>query len=123
MGSSASAATTLSRATPKVPDNAAQDALSEKLRAQRAAAERLAEQRVQTRINGQLVQDQPVSDMIWDIAFVIEYCSTFTTLEPGDVISMGAPPGFDKVCPKPGDRMKITIDGIGSIENPVAGES
>lgn len=42
---------TLSRATPKVPDNAAQDALAEKLRAQRAAAERLAEQRVQAARN------------------------------------------------------------------------
>ena len=51
----------------------------------------LASQRVETRLNGQLVQDQPISDMIWDIAFLIEYCSTFTPLAPGDVIVTGTP--------------------------------
>ncbi|MES2302528.1 MAG: fumarylacetoacetate hydrolase family protein, partial [Pseudomonadota bacterium] len=53
----------------------------------------LASQRVQTRLNGALVQDQPISDMIWDIAFIIEYCSTFTPLNPGDVIVSGTPGG------------------------------
>lgn len=88
----------------------------------------IAEQRVQTRINGQLVQDQPVSDMIWDVAFVIEYCSTFTTLEPGDVIATGTPGGVgDKRNPplymKAGDVAEISIGKVGSLTNPVIDEA
>lgn len=88
----------------------------------------LGEQRVQTRINGQLVQDQPVSDMIWDIAFVIEYCSTFTTLEPGDVIATGTPGGVgDKRNPplymKAGDIAEISIGKVGTLTNPVIDEA
>lgn len=88
----------------------------------------LAEQRVQTRINGQLVQDQPVSDMIWDVAFVIEYCSTFTTLEPGDVIATGTPGGVgDKRNPplymKAGDVAEISIGKVGTLTNKVIDEA
>lgn len=88
----------------------------------------LGDQRVQTRINGQLVQDQPVSDMIWDVAFVIEYCSTFTTLEPGDVIASGTPGGVgDKRNPplymKAGDIAEISIGKVGTLTNPVIDEA
>lgn len=84
-------------------------------------------QRVQTRLNGQLVQDQPVSDMIWDIPFVIEYCSTFTELRPGDVIASGTPGGVgDKRSPplymKAGDRVEIEIGTVGKLENTVIDE-
>jgi 2-keto-4-pentenoate hydratase/2-oxohepta-3-ene-1,7-dioic acid hydratase in catechol pathway len=84
-------------------------------------------QRVQTRLNGQLVQDQPVSDMIWDIPFVIEYCSTFTELRPGDVIATGTPGGVgDKRNPplymKAGDRVEIEIGTVGKLENTVIDE-
>ena len=87
----------------------------------------IASQRVQTRINGQLVQDQPVSDMIWDIAFIIEYCSTFTTLEPGDVIATGTPGGVgDKRNPplymKAGDVAEVSIGKVGTLTNPVIDE-
>jgi 2-keto-4-pentenoate hydratase/2-oxohepta-3-ene-1,7-dioic acid hydratase in catechol pathway len=89
--------------------------------------EDLGSQRVQTRLNGELVQDQPVSDMIWDIAFVIEYCSTFTPLEPGDVIVTGTPGGVgDKRTPplymKAGDVCEISIGTIGTLTNPVIDE-
>ncbi|TXI09915.1 MAG: FAA hydrolase family protein [Novosphingobium sp.] len=88
----------------------------------------LGDQRVQTRINGQLVQDQPVSDMIWDVAFVIAYCSTFTTLEPGDVIASGTPGGVgDKRNPplymKAGDIAEISIGKVGTLTNPVIDEA
>lgn len=88
----------------------------------------LGDQRVQTRINGQLVQDQPVSDMIWDVAFVIAYCSTFTTLEPGDVIASGTPGGVgDKRNPplymKAGDIAEISIGKVGKLTNPVIDEA
>ncbi|MEO5598515.1 MAG: fumarylacetoacetate hydrolase family protein [Novosphingobium sp.] len=84
-------------------------------------------QQVQTRINGQLVQDQPVSDMIWDIAAVIEYCSTFTELAPGDVIATGTPGGVgDKRNPplylQAGDRVDISIGVLGTLANTVIAE-
>lgn len=87
----------------------------------------LGSQRVQTRLNGQLVQDQPVSDMIWDIPAVIEYCSTFTELHPGDVIATGTPGGVgDKRNPplymKGGDRVEVSIGVIGTLTNPVIDE-
>jgi 2-keto-4-pentenoate hydratase/2-oxohepta-3-ene-1,7-dioic acid hydratase in catechol pathway len=87
----------------------------------------LASQRVETRLNGQLVQDQPISDMIWDIAFLIEYCSTFTPLAPGDVIVTGTPGGVgDKRNPplymKAGDTCEISIGVIGTLKNTVVDE-
>jgi 2-keto-4-pentenoate hydratase/2-oxohepta-3-ene-1,7-dioic acid hydratase in catechol pathway len=88
----------------------------------------LGAQRVQTRLNGQLVQDQPVSDMIWDIPTVIAYCSTFTTLEPGDMIATGTPGGVgDKRNPplymKAGDTVEVSIGTIGTLTNSVANEA
>ncbi len=87
----------------------------------------LGAQRVQTRLNGQLVQDQPVSDMIWDIPAVIEYISTFTALAPGDVIATGTPGGVgDKREPplymKGGDVVEVSVGVIGTLRNPVADE-
>ncbi|KPF87946.1 5-carboxymethyl-2-hydroxymuconate isomerase [Novosphingobium sp. AAP83] len=88
----------------------------------------LGSQRVQTRLNGQLVQDQPISDMIWDVAFVIEYCSTFTPLAPGDVIVTGTPGGVgDKRNPplymKDGDVCEVSVGVIGTLSNPVVDEA
>lgn len=87
----------------------------------------LGSQRVQTRLNGELVQDQPISDMIWDIPFVIEYCNTFTPLAPGDVIVTGTPGGVgDKRKPplymKAGDVCEISVGVIGTLSNPVIDE-
>ena len=88
----------------------------------------LASQRVQTRLNGELVQDQPISDLIWDIPFLIEYCSTFTPLAPGDVIVTGTPGGVgDKRKPplymKAGDRVEVSIGVIGTLSSPVVDEA
>ncbi|GFM29320.1 fumarylacetoacetate hydrolase family protein [Novosphingobium sp. PY1] len=93
-----------------------------------AQIEDLGAQRVQTRLNGELVQDQPISDMIWDIATVIEYCSTFTELQPGDVIASGTPGGVgDKRKPplymKGGDTVEVSIGVIGTLTNPVVDEA
>jgi 2-keto-4-pentenoate hydratase/2-oxohepta-3-ene-1,7-dioic acid hydratase in catechol pathway len=87
----------------------------------------LASQRVQTRLNGELVQDQPISDMIWDIATVIEYISAFTPLAPGDVIATGTPGGVgDKRTPplymKAGDKVEISIGVIGTLTNRIIDE-
>ncbi|MBN9143320.1 MULTISPECIES: fumarylacetoacetate hydrolase family protein [unclassified Novosphingobium] len=87
----------------------------------------LGAQRVQTRLNGELVQDQPISDMIWDIPTIIAYCSTFTDLNPGDVIATGTPGGVgDKRKPalymKAGDVVEISVGVIGTLTNPVIDE-
>lgn len=88
----------------------------------------LAAQRVQTRLNGHLVQDQPIADMIWDIAAIIAYCSTFTALLPGDVIATGTPGGVgDRRDPplymQPGDTVEVSIGVIGTLTNTVIGEA
>lgn len=84
--------------------------------------------RVQTRLNGELVQDQPVSDMIWDIPTVIEYISAFTPLSPGDVIATGTPGGVgDKRTPPlymhAGDKVEISIGTVGTLTNRIIDEA
>ena len=81
--------------------------------------------RVQTRINGELRQDAPVKDLIFDIPQLIAAISAAVRLEPGDVIATGTPAGvgIGFTPPKflaPGDRMEVTIDGIGTLANPCA---
>lgn len=87
----------------------------------------LAALRVQTRLNGELVQDQPISDLIWDIPSLVEYCSTFTTLMPGDIIATGTPSGVgDKRVPplymQGGDRVEVAIGTVGTLVNTVVDE-
>lgn len=94
----------------------------------RDAVPDIASQRVQTRVNGVLVQDQPISDMIWDIGTIIEYCSAFTPLAPGDVIVTGTPGGVgDKRNPplylKDGDTVEVSVGVIGTLTNPVIDEA
>ncbi len=83
--------------------------------------------RLQTRVNGQVVQDALIEQMIFDVATQIEYCSAFTRLEPGDVIVTGTPGGVGakRVPPlwlKPGDTVEVEIDKIGLLRNGVADE-
>jgi len=68
-------------------------------------------------LNGEEYLTINSSLLAWDVYEIVEWVSKVMTLNPGDLISMGAPPGFDKVVVKPGDVMKVTIDGIGSIES------
>jgi 2-keto-4-pentenoate hydratase/2-oxohepta-3-ene-1,7-dioic acid hydratase in catechol pathway len=87
----------------------------------------LVSQRVQTRLNGELVQDQPVSDMIWDVPFLIEYISAFTPLAAGDLIVTGTPGGVgDKRTPplymKAGDKVELSIGVIGTLSNHIIDE-
>ena len=85
-------------------------------------------QRVQTRLNGNLVEDQPISDLIWDIPAIVEYCSTFTSLSAGDVIATGTPGGVgDKRVPPlymvPGDVVEISVGSIGTLANPIVDDA
>jgi 2-keto-4-pentenoate hydratase/2-oxohepta-3-ene-1,7-dioic acid hydratase in catechol pathway len=84
--------------------------------------------RLQTRVNGQVVQDATIDQMIFDIPRQIEYCSSFTRLEPGDVIVTGTPGGVGaKRTPplwlKPGDIVEVEIDRLGVLRNGVADET
>ncbi len=81
--------------------------------------------RVQTRVNGELRQDAPVSGLIFDIPTLIETLARTMTLAPGDVIATGTPAGVGMGFKPPrflkqGDAVAITIDPIGTLENPVA---
>jgi len=83
--------------------------------------------RLQTRLNGEVVQDAMISQMIFDIPRQIEYCSSFTRLEPGDVIATGTPGGVGArrtppLWMKPGDVVEVEIDRIGLLRNGIADE-
>jgi|SRR5450830_30108 len=80
-----------------------------------------------TRLNGQVMQHTRTSDMIFDVRHLIEYCSTFTELAPGDVIVSGTTGGVGAfreppVWMKPGDTVEVEISGIGILRNSVADE-
>ncbi len=84
--------------------------------------------RLQTRVNGQVVQDATFDQMIFDIPKIIEYCSSFTRLEPGDVIATGTPGGVGaKRNPplwlKPGDVVEVEIDRLGILRNGIVDEA
>ena len=75
-----------------------------------------------TKLNGQTMQDSDTSLMVFSVWDLIEYASARVTLLPGDVISTGTPfgvGGFRKIFLKPGDRLQVTIEGIGTLDNPV----
>jgi 2-keto-4-pentenoate hydratase/2-oxohepta-3-ene-1,7-dioic acid hydratase in catechol pathway len=85
-------------------------------------------QRLQTRLNGAVVQEARLDQMIFDIPAIIEYISIFTRLEPGDVIVTGTPGGVGaKRTPplwlKPGDVVEVEIENIGTLQNPVIAET
>ena len=84
--------------------------------------------RLQTRLNGEIVQDALINQMIFDIPRQIEYCSSFTRLEPGDVIATGTPGGVGSrrtppIWLKPGDVVEVEIDRLGTLRNGVADET
>jgi len=82
---------------------------------------------IETRLNGTTMQSARLGDMIFPPDALIAYVTSFTRLEPGDVIATGTPGGvgFTRQPPlfmKPGDVVEVTIDRVGELRNPVAGE-
>jgi len=73
--------------------------------------------RITTRVNGEVKQDSSTSDLIFDVATLIAFCSQHMTLEDGDVISTGTPSGVGPL--QPGDVVEVEIEGIGVLTNPV----
>jgi 2-keto-4-pentenoate hydratase/2-oxohepta-3-ene-1,7-dioic acid hydratase in catechol pathway len=76
--------------------------------------------RVRTLVNGETKQDAPVTDMLFDVNAIIAYVSAFMTLEPGDLIATGTPPGVGPL--QPGSKVQIEIAGIGVLENTVVAQ-
>ncbi len=82
---------------------------------------------IKTTLNGQVMQDGNTADMIFRVPFIVSYISEIVTLEPGDVILTGTPPGIGntrtpQVFMKPGDTITVEIEGLGKLTNPLVGE-
>ncbi|MCY1337663.1 hypothetical protein D9M68_294820 [compost metagenome] len=83
---------------------------------------------LQTRVNGEVVQSANTEDMLFDVATIISTLSEAVTLEAGDVIVSGTPAGVGfgkdpKVYLKAGDVVEVSIEGIGTLVNPVVDEA
>ena len=76
--------------------------------------------RVRTFLDGEKKQDAPVSDMIFSLGVLIEFVTRFLTLEAGDLLSTGTPPGVGPMLP--GSVVRVEIEGIGTLENLVVRE-
>ena len=86
------------------------------------------EMKIQTRLNGEIMQDASLTDLIFPIEKLINYCSTFIELSPGDVIVTGTPGGVgDRRDPpvymKDGDVIEIEISHLGVLKNIVHKEN
>jgi len=84
-------------------------------------------QTLTTRLNGQVMQQTLISDMIFSIPQIIAYVSSFTPLEAGDVVATGTPGGVGakrdpKVWMKPGDVVEVEITQVGLLRNPIVDE-
>ncbi|MEE9314895.1 MAG: fumarylacetoacetate hydrolase family protein [Rhizobiaceae bacterium] len=79
---------------------------------------------VETRVNGELRQSDSTATMAFPFSRIIEYVSTFTTLQAGDLIATGTPTGagarFDPpIWLKEGDVIEVTVEGVGTLKNGV----
>ena len=80
--------------------------------------------RVSQRLNGEVLQDGTTSDLIFSVPFLVAFASNVFTLEPGDLILTGTPPGIGwardpKISLQPGDVVEVEVEGIGVLRNPV----
>jgi 2-keto-4-pentenoate hydratase/2-oxohepta-3-ene-1,7-dioic acid hydratase in catechol pathway len=75
---------------------------------------------LETRVNGELRQSVRTSDLLYSVAHLISYISQAVTLLPGDAIMTGTPFGIGPTTP--GDNIEITVEGIGTLRNPVVAE-
>ncbi|HYC63215.1 MAG TPA: fumarylacetoacetate hydrolase family protein [Reyranellaceae bacterium] len=80
-----------------------------------------------TRLNGDVVQKDTTEHMIFDVAAIIEYVTTFTALSPGDIIATGTPDGVGAgrkppLWMKTGDKLEVEISGIGTLRTHVVDE-
>jgi 2-keto-4-pentenoate hydratase/2-oxohepta-3-ene-1,7-dioic acid hydratase in catechol pathway len=83
--------------------------------------------RLRTWVNGELRQESNTKELIFDCFHLVEHLSTAFTLEPGDVVATGTPSGVGIGMKPPrllqaGDVVRVEIEGIGWIENPIVEE-
>jgi 2-keto-4-pentenoate hydratase/2-oxohepta-3-ene-1,7-dioic acid hydratase in catechol pathway len=76
---------------------------------------------IETRVNGELRQQASSFDLIFSIPTLLVYITSFLTLEPGDLILTGTPAGVGPLSP--GDRVEVTVPGLGVLTNTVEPES
>jgi 2-keto-4-pentenoate hydratase/2-oxohepta-3-ene-1,7-dioic acid hydratase in catechol pathway len=74
--------------------------------------------RIQTFLNGDVVQDGTTADMTWQIPDLVAYISAAMTLLPGDVILTGTPEGVGRM--EPGDEVEVFVEGLGALTNTVS---
>ncbi len=77
--------------------------------------------RVQTRVNGEIRQDGTTADFLFPLDVILRYISQVMTLEPGDLIATGTPAGVGPL--QAGDTVEVTVEGVGSLSNPVGDAS
>ena len=85
--------------------------------------------KIESRVGTEILQSSNTANMIWNVAQTIAIMSEFTTLEPGDLIAMGTPPGVGhakKPNPRwlvPGETVEIEIESIGICASPIVDEA
>ena len=75
---------------------------------------------ISTRVNGKIRQESKTSNLIFGVPELIEFISNIMTLEAGDIIATGTPPGVGELSP--GDEVEIEIEGIGLLNNSVVSD-
>ena len=83
---------------------------------------------ITTRLNGAVVQEGRLSQLIFDIPYLVSYISAFTPLRTGDIIATGTPEGVGMarsppLWMTPGDEVEVEVSGVGSLRNPVSAET
>lgn len=73
---------------------------------------------LETRVNGQVRQSGTTADFLFSLDILVRFIAQVMTLEPGDLIATGTPAGVGPL--QPGDTVEVTIDGVGTLRNPVA---
>ncbi|WP_114285756.1 fumarylacetoacetate hydrolase family protein [Candidatus Halocynthiibacter alkanivorans] len=84
--------------------------------------------KIESRVGTEILQSSNTADMMWPVTAAIETISEYTTLEPGDMIAMGTPPGVGhaKKPPRwlrPGETVEVEIEGIGICASPIVDEA
>lgn len=83
--------------------------------------------KIESRVGSEILQSATTSDMLWSVARTIATVSEYTTLEPGDYLAMGTPPGVGHAKRpqrwlRPGETVEVEIEGIGICANPIVAE-
>lgn len=84
--------------------------------------------RIRLLLNGEAMQDSRTDQLVFDVPALLEYLSAVMTLEPGDIVSTGTPPGVGMarkppVYLQPGDVCSVEIESVGTLTNPCVSES